>query len=115
MPGGTVKRLSFTVYCTDSLCHDHPAKYKVAAEWSGGGFSELKTYGFADDECLDRVVQAAKARMARVCLSEGEAIGPIHIYHLDSTRHDYELKRVPELERKYNLPEPEWNTSEPST
>ena len=42
-----------------------PAKYKIAAEWKGGGYSELKTFGFADDDCLERVYRAAQPAPAR--------------------------------------------------
>jgi hypothetical protein len=97
-----VGQYGFTVCCSDPERKDYPAKYKIAAVWTGGGYTELKTYGFADDECLDRVVAAALKRMSQVSLSEGEQISNLHIYLLDSSRHDLELDRVAELERKYN-------------
>lgn len=100
--GQPVGQYGFTVCCSDAERKDHPAKYKIAAEWTDGGYTELKTYGFADDECIDRVVRAAMQRMAKVSLSEGEMVSELHIYLLDSSRHDYELTRVAELERKYN-------------
>lgn len=80
-----------TVYCTDPERRTHSAKYKVAAVWTGGGYSELKTYGFADDACVERVVESARRRAARVPLAEGEHLGPVTVYHLEPGKHDYEL------------------------
>lgn len=94
------KAIDFTVRCTDPERKGHPAKYKIAAEWTGGGFTELKTFGFADDECLERVYGEALRRASAIKLVEGEILGDMRIYQLDTLRHDYELARAPELEEK---------------
>lgn len=91
-------KIDYSVRCTDPQRKDREAKYKIAAEWTGGGVIELKTFGFADDECLPRVFAAAEARAAKIRLTEGERLSRLQIYRLDPLRHDYELERAPELE-----------------
>jgi hypothetical protein len=95
--------IDLTVYCSDVERKSFPAEYKIAAEWLGGGSRELKTFGFADDECLTRVFQSAAFRAAQLRLSEGEELGRVGIYRLDSTRHDYELERLVDLEARIPL------------
>jgi hypothetical protein len=98
---GGMPAIDLTVYCTDEQCKDQVATYKIAAEWSGGGPRELKTFGFANDECLDRVVRSAVERAGRIRLAEGESLGPMRIYKLEPKLHDYELERMTDLEAKY--------------
>ena len=90
----------FTVYCTDAECADRPAKYKIAAEWSAGGTTELKTFGFADDVCLERVYRSAQERSRQIRLSEGERTGRLRVLLLDTCLHDYELQPAREWEQK---------------
>lgn len=94
-----MRKASYVIRCTDEQRRDYPARYKIAAEWSGGGYTELKTFGFADDECLERVFRAAQQRVEKFKPDEGEKLGPLRIYVLNSDRHDYELERVLELEQ----------------
>lgn len=94
------RTIDFTVRCTDPERKGERAKYKIAAEWIGGGFTELKTFGFADDECLARVFQRARERAQKILFSEGEALGEMRVYLLDTGRHDYELTRAPDIEAK---------------
>ncbi|QDU60800.1 hypothetical protein Pan216_16520 [Planctomycetes bacterium Pan216] len=91
-------RLDLTVRCSDEERKDREAAYKIAAEWSGGGYVELKTFGFADDECLQRVYAAALKRLRRIELVEGELLGDLRVYRLSSSKHDYELERATDLE-----------------
>lgn len=93
-----VRRLDTTICCSDEAARNRPATYKLAAEWSGGGYTELKTYGFADDECLERVYFAAKRRSEKIDLTEGEKLGELRVFRLEKNRHDYELERLVELE-----------------
>ena len=83
------KPFDFTVRCSDPERRGAPAKYKIAAEWTGGGFTELKTFGFADDECLAKVFKAAEERASRFKADDGEVLGEMRIYLLDPKRHDY--------------------------
>jgi hypothetical protein len=100
----TARRTAFgvdvTVRCSDQECAERPARYKIAAVWIGGGYRELKTYGFADDACLERVYRAAAARAARISLAEGEELGPLGVYELDFERRDRELVRRVDLEER---------------
>lgn len=95
-----MNEIDFTIRCTDDICRDSPARYKVAAEWTGGGYTELKTYGFADDHCLDRVYRMAFERAKAIRFSEGESLGEMRVYFLDAHRHDYELARAIDVERQ---------------
>lgn len=97
-----MRKPDLTVRCTDEERRLEPALYKVAAEWVGGGYSELKTYGFADDVCLERVFRKAADRIRKVRLSEGETVSPLRIYRLEPARHDWELPRMTELELSLN-------------
>lgn len=90
----------FAVNCTDPQRHRFPAKYKIAAEWIGGGFSELKTFGFADDECIEPMYRSAVLRAAAIRFSEGERLGDVHIYLLNPKIHDCDLPRALELEER---------------
>ncbi|MFO0944442.1 MAG: hypothetical protein U1D30_00620 [Planctomycetota bacterium] len=96
------RQVQFTVYCSDDQARGRPARYKIAAEWTGGDYTELKTYGFADDESLQRVFADAKRRTEAIRLSEGEKLGELRVYRLEKRKHDYELERMPELERQLN-------------
>ena len=42
------------VRCSLSNCHE-PAAYKIAAQWSNGSFTELKSYGYACSDHLGPV------------------------------------------------------------
>lgn len=95
-----MKTIDYTIYCSHPKHRSSPAKYKLAAEWTGGGYSELKTYGFADDLCIEEVYRDASARLARFRPSDGESVGELRIYILDPTRHDHELERATDLEKK---------------
>lgn len=95
-----MRKVKIAVLCSDHERKDAPAKYKIAAEWVGGGFSELKTFGFADDDCLQRVFRTAVDRAARFRPAPGEQLGSLRVYLLGSGEHDYELVRMPELEEK---------------
>lgn len=95
------RKADFTVRCSDPQASDRPATYKIAAEWTGGELTELKTFGFADDECLPRVFRAAQERAGRIICADGERIGEMRIYHLNVGMHDYELRRALELESQF--------------
>ena len=93
--------IDFTVRCSDEQCKEQLATYKIAAAWSSGELTELKAFGFANDECLDRVMESALARVAKAHFGDGEELGEMCIFRLDSKRHDYELQRMTELEKRY--------------
>lgn len=94
------RRVDFTVRCSDPQCRGQ-AQYKIAAEWSGGDITELKTFGFACDACLERACRAAQARADRIVCAEGEKISRMRLFRLNTKAHDYELERLPELEQRF--------------
>jgi len=67
------------VRCTEPGC-DAPATHKIAAPWSDGRFSELKTYGFACGEHIGNVLRDAEARWLSYEPVPGEAVHDIGIY-----------------------------------
>jgi hypothetical protein len=71
-----------TVPCGTPGCGD-PAEYKIAANWSAGRFSELKTYGLA---CEAHHAQAYRDALRRRKIhppSAEEAQGEIGVYHFE--------------------------------
>ncbi|MBY0588531.1 hypothetical protein K2X85_15250 [bacterium] len=89
-----------TVYCSHPDYRRSPARYKIAAAWTGGDYSELKTYGFADDDCVLDVFRAAAARLTRFRSCEGETVGELRIYRLDTERSDLKLEPAIDVERR---------------
>src|SRR5258707_1392375 len=61
-----------TVRCSLPECRE-PASYKIAAPWSDGSFSELRTYGFACSNHLGPVFRAAEERQETYPPTKGEA------------------------------------------
>lgn len=90
-PADPLAGLDLTVYCSYRSHPRRPALYKLAAAWSGGGYRELKTFGFADDECLERLYHDARRRAATLALGPEEELGPIRVYRLQPTLLDRAL------------------------
>ncbi len=88
------------VLCSHSCCFE-PAAYKVAARWSDGSFSELKTYGFACSQHLGDVFQDAEDRRPDYALGPSEVIEEIAIYRFEPGRRDRQLERLWGLEENY--------------
>jgi hypothetical protein len=78
-----------------------PARYKVAAPWSDGRFSELKTYGHACAEHLPPVFRAAEERRATYKPAPGETVDEIGIYRYETGWLDWQLQRESDLEERY--------------
>ena len=71
------------------------AEYKIAAPWSAGRFSELKTYGLA---CADHYAQAYRDALRRRKIhppSREETVGEIGVYRFEKGGADRALERVP--------------------
>src|SRR5438552_3085010 len=58
------------VQCSLRGCAE-PAAYKIAAQWSDGSFSELKSYGFACSDHLGPVFREAEQRRQQYGTSPG--------------------------------------------
>jgi hypothetical protein len=74
--------------------------FKVAAHWSDGRTSELKTYGLTCPDCLPTWFRRAAHRRTGCRLVPGEALGAPSIYRLDRGQRDQQLLRLPELEKQ---------------
>jgi hypothetical protein len=88
------------VRCSLPHCEE-PATYKVAAVWSVGSFSELKTYGFACSDHLGRVFREAEQRHSDYQPAPGETIEEIAIYRFEQGKRDRQLQRLWGLEENY--------------
>jgi hypothetical protein len=88
------------VRCSHPGC-DLPAQYKLAAPWSDGAFSELKTYGHACSEHLGHVFRAAEDRREAYNPTPGENVEEIGIYLYEQGKRDRKLQRLWGLEENY--------------
>ncbi len=89
-----------TVGCSEPGCAE-PAAYKIAAPWSDGSFSELKTYGHACADHLGSVFRAAEQRRQEYQPGPGETIEEIGLYRYEQGRRDRQLQRLWGLEENY--------------
>lgn len=88
------------VECSAAECHE-PATYKIAAPWSDGRFSELKTYGHACSDHLGTVFRDAEERRATYRPAPGETVEEIGIYRYEQGKRDRQLQRLWGLEENY--------------
>ncbi len=86
--------------CSLTGCEE-PAAYKIAAPWSDGSFSELKTFGHACADHLGAVFGEAEARRQDYRPSPGESVEEIGIYRYEQGRRDRQLQRLWGLEENY--------------
>jgi hypothetical protein len=49
------------IRCSESACGE-PATHKIGAPWKAGPCAELKTYGYACNEHVERVMEYAQSR-----------------------------------------------------
>jgi hypothetical protein len=88
------------VRCGYPGCQE-PASYKIAAPWSDGSFSELKTYGHACSDHLGVTFREAEARRRAYQPSAGETVEEIGIYRYEQNKRDRQLQRLWGLEENY--------------
>lgn len=93
--------LDVTVYCSAPGFETVPAAYKIASEWLAGGTRELKTFGFADDACLESVYRDAVKRAAAIRPDADEMVGRMGIFRLAPNTKDSDLERLPDLEARF--------------
>src|SRR5271166_2137159 len=79
--------------CSHPSCNQ-PALFKVGAVWSDGTSRELKNYGLTCE--THRLAQLQRARHNRdgLRLAEGETVGSVALFRLESGRRDTELATV---------------------
>lgn len=85
------------VCCGNPGCHEL-AEYKIAAQWSAGKFSELKTYGLACAEHYGQVYRDALRRRKNHPPSPEETQGEINVYHFEKGQAVSKLEQVPNPE-----------------
>jgi hypothetical protein len=88
------------VRCSLPYCNE-PAAYKIAAQWSDGSFSELKSYGFACSDHLGPVFREAEGRREDYRTRPGETLEEIGIYKFEQGRRDRQMQRLWGLEENY--------------
>ena len=91
----------YSVLCHTNNCFNE-AVYKIAARWSDGVTSELKTYSLCCRNCLANEYRASKERQARCRLGPGESVEAPGIYQLHRGSRDARLQRLAELEAQLN-------------
>lgn len=87
----------YAVLCYTPGC-DQPAVYKVAARWSDGVTSELKTYGLACEVCLPAWFARARERQKVCRRAAGETLEKPGIYGIERGQRDQQLDRRQDLE-----------------
>ena len=88
----------YPVVCYARGC-PREARYKIAARWSDGVTSELKTYSLACAHCLPDLYGTARTKKAACRLAAGETLGEPEVFEMRRGARDRELVRRPELER----------------
>jgi hypothetical protein len=88
------------VRCTMPECRE-AATYKIAAPWSDGRFTELKTYAHACSDHLGLVFREAEERREAYQPTAGETIEEIGIYRYEQGKRDARLQRLWGLEENY--------------
>jgi hypothetical protein len=89
-----------SVPCSLPDCRE-PACYKIAAPWSDGTFSELKTFGFACASHLGAVFRGAEARRKEYPAAPGETVEELAIFRYEPGKRDRQLQRLWGLEENY--------------
>jgi hypothetical protein len=90
---------TYQVYCYTRQCKN-PAVYKIAARWSDGVVSELKTYGLCCEQCLASWFRRGRERQQACHLTPGETLEPPGIYLLHRGQRDQTLHREVAIEEQ---------------
>ena len=89
---------SYPIYCTSPGCKNLAA-YKIAARWSDGMQSELKTYGLVCADCLPAWFRKTREQQHACRPAPGEELGPAGIYQLERGLRERKLQRLDDLEK----------------
>ena len=89
--------MDYPVLCEGPKCRQL-AVFKIAARWTDGQTSELKTYGLACESCLAKLFHASIKRQLTARTLPGEAGERPGIYRLHGGERDRDLVRMNELE-----------------
>jgi len=88
----------YPIHCYTEGC-PNLATYKIAARWSDGRQSELKTYALCCEPCLPQRYRASVEKSKACRLSAGETLEEPGIYKMKRGTRDQQLTRLPELEQ----------------
>jgi hypothetical protein len=88
----------YPIRCTQPSC-DREAEYKIAARWSDGITSELKTYALSCAPCLPEAFRLSCLKQSACRLAPNETLDPPGIFELHRGTRDRELIRCTDLER----------------
>jgi hypothetical protein len=100
--GGSVVTMpmpSYPIYCYTKDCKN-VAQFKIAARWSDGVVSELKTYGLCCEECLPKWLRRGRERYHACKLIPGETLELPGVYRLQRGQRDQTLARETDLEER---------------
>ena len=89
----------YRVVCHHPDC-DRDAEFKIAARWSDGRTSELKTYNLVCEQHLESAFRDSLRRHAACRVSAEETIEPPGIYRLRRASLDRDLPRATDLEQR---------------
>jgi hypothetical protein len=88
---------SYPVMCYAAGCPNRAA-FKIAARWSDGITTELKTYSLACPACLAGLYASAMVKRADCRLAPGETLDEPGVYELHCGDRDQVLRRRRDLE-----------------
>jgi hypothetical protein len=86
----------YPVLCTRGC--QQLAQFKIAAQWSDGITTELKTYALACATCLADALEHAKQQQAACRLAPGETLSTPGVYEMRRGERDRTLTRRTDLE-----------------
>jgi hypothetical protein len=93
----------YQVFCSTRDCK-HLAIYKIAARWSDGVVSELKTYALSCEEHLRDWFTRSRQKQKACHLTAGETLEPPGVFHLVRGQRDQALERLTAMEQQLGAP-----------
>jgi hypothetical protein len=99
----TMPMSPYNILCYERGCGNEAA-YKIAARWSDGVTSELKTYGLVCAACLPAWFRRSLQKQAACRRAPRETLEPPGIYRLQRGQRDLQLERLPDLEERLARP-----------
>ena len=93
----------YRIACSEPGCPNE-AVYKIAARWSDGLTSELKTYGLVCERCLPKWYRQSAARQSACRRARNETLDAPGIFRLERGTRDAELERLFDREAEFRAP-----------
>jgi hypothetical protein len=89
----------YPLLCYKKGC-GQPAVYKIAARWSDGITSELKTYALSCADCLPDWFRSSLKKQAACRTVPGETLEAPGIYRIERGTRDKKLERLADMEKQ---------------